>query len=109
MIAMRTVTSNIESLAKLTQFYVNIDSLLFSVQRILNFGMHVEFRDGWPHQNGDIFGLVPREEGRGVVIFNPKIYVADFLHLNKDRLHLFRKFIRFGDIIRPLIFLLLLA
>ena len=71
MIAMRTLTSNIESLAKLTQFYVNIDSLSFSVQKILYFGLHVEYRDGWPHQNGWIFGKVPKEEGRGMVIFSP--------------------------------------
>ena len=61
----------LNQLAKLTQFYVNIDSISFSVQKILYFGLHVEYRDGWPHQNGWIFGKVPKEEGRGMVIFSP--------------------------------------
>ena len=39
-------------------------------------------RDGWRHQNGWIFGKVPGEGGEGV-IFNPKIYVADFGPLNR--------------------------
>ena len=50
----------LNQLAKLTQFYVNIDSISFSVQKILYFGLHVEYRDGWPHQNGWIFGKVTK-------------------------------------------------
>ena len=77
-IAMRTLTSNIESLAKLTQFYVNIDSLSFSVYKILHFGMQVEYRDGWPHQNGWIFGKVPKEEGRRGGHFQSKNLLCRF-------------------------------
>ena len=37
-------------------------------------------REGWRLQNGWIFGKVPKGGG---VISNPKIYVADFGHLNR--------------------------
>ena len=39
------------------------------------------FRDGWWYQNGWMFGKVPK--GVGAVIFNPKIYIADFPPLNR--------------------------
>ena len=40
----------------------------------------MKVRDGWRHQNGWIFGKVPKG---GWIIFNPKNYIADFGPLNR--------------------------
>ena len=66
--------------------------------------------DGWRYQIGWIFGKVPRW-----VIFNPKIHIADYGPLHrcfyghfpkKVCNMIFRKFIRFGSAIRPLVMIL---
>ena len=51
-----------------------------------------KLRDEWRHQNRWIFGEFPKGGGRGV-IFNPKIYVADFGPLNRAFKHeIYNKF-----------------
>ena len=46
------------------------------------------FRDAFPFQNGWIFGKVPKGGG---VIFNPKIYIADFCHYRRYFGHEFQE------------------
>ena len=68
--------------AFLSHFKSNLKNL--DIHFIYNFHkdtFRVFLRDGWRHQNGWIFGKVPKG-GRGV-ISNPKIYIAKFGPLNR--------------------------
>ena len=53
----------------------------------------VLLRDGWCHQNGWIFGKVPKGGGG---IFNPKIYIARMQGCDKDA---FRKYLVYNHIV----------
>ena len=64
-----------------------VDSYVFFMQYYSELFLCDRLRDGWPYQNGWIFGKILG----GGVISDPKIYIADFCHYKSYFGHEYRK------------------